>query len=401
MKTSISLVAILLLLTACADEPETIERTVSAAECGAASEWAPWTTYSIGRVVSYRGVLYRALQSHSSQPGWTPDAVPALFTQVGCGAPSTGSTGGGNTGAPTVGTVGSCDPNAWVFMGENAWACEGHLGESCGWTRTNLNQGYHCQNTSWGIGCEAGGATCASGGSSGGSTGGGTMTGGGSTSNTCNPNAWVFMGNDPNACAGHVGESCGWTSTNLGQGYHCKSTSWGAGCESGGATCPNGTGGNTGGSTGGSTGGGTTGGGTTGNLPAQTSRLRIINNCADPIWLAHSSNVPGAQNVRLERSQYHDYAIPSGGLAAARFWPKLGCNANGQQCRVGDNGEGGGVPCGPTGCAPPFDSKFEATFAAVGSSAQTWYNLSLVDGYTLPLSVRPIGPGVVRWITSM
>ena len=60
---------------------------------------------------------------------------------------------------------------------------------------------------------------------------------------------------------------------------------------------------------------------------------------------------------------------------------------------MGDNGEGGGAPCGPTGCEPPFDSKFEATFAAIGSAAQTWYNLSLVDGYTLPIAVTPQGPG--------
>jgi chitinase len=48
------------------------------------------------------------------------------------------------------------------------------------------------------------------------------------------------MGNDANACVGHVGESCGWTTTNLGQGYHCQPVSWGTGCEPGGMTCPNG-----------------------------------------------------------------------------------------------------------------------------------------------------------------
>jgi hypothetical protein len=57
---------------------------------------------------------------------------------------------------------------------------------------------------------------------------------------TCDPSAWVYMGNDPNACAGHVGESCGWTMTNEGQGYHCQPVSWGIGCEPGGTTCPSG-----------------------------------------------------------------------------------------------------------------------------------------------------------------
>jgi chitinase len=48
------------------------------------------------------------------------------------------------------------------------------------------------------------------------------------------------MGSDANACVGHVGESCGWTTTNEAQGYHCQTVSWGTGCEPGGATCPGG-----------------------------------------------------------------------------------------------------------------------------------------------------------------
>jgi hypothetical protein len=56
-------------------------------------------------------------------------------------------------------------------------------------------------------------------------------------SSSCDPNAWVFMGSDENACAGFVGESCGWTQDNDGQGYHCAITSWGTGCEPGGVTC--------------------------------------------------------------------------------------------------------------------------------------------------------------------
>ncbi len=127
--------------------------------------------------------------------------------------------------------------------------------------------------------------------------------------------------------------------------------------------------------------------------PAQTTRLRIGNRCAEPIWIAHSDNVPFEQNPRLAPGAYHDYAIADGGLASARFWPKLGCDASGHACRVGDTGEGGGAPCGPTGCQPPVDSKFEVTFAAIGSVEATFYNLSLVDGYTLPFTVTPVGPG--------
>src|SRR6185437_11174415 len=84
---------------------------------------------------------------------WNPAAIGSITTSGG-GSPS----GGGNGS--------SCNPSAWVYMGSNANACNGNLGEPCGWTSTNEGQGYTCQTTSWGTGCEPGGAVC--GGSSGG-----------------------------------------------------------------------------------------------------------------------------------------------------------------------------------------------------------------------------------------
>ncbi|MDB4969770.1 MAG: hypothetical protein JWN44_5459 [Myxococcales bacterium] len=147
---------------------------------------------------------------------------------------------------------------------------------------------------------------------------------------------------------------------------------------------------------GGSTGGGGPIGGGSTPPPAGTTRLRITSNCADPIWVAHSDNVPDAQNVRLAKGESRDYQIPAGGLSAARFWPKTGCDGSGHGCVIGDNGEGGGKPCPATGCQAPLDSKFEATFAPVGAGAQTWYNLSQVDGYTLSFKVKPLGSGAEK-----
>ncbi|MGZ3448278.1 MAG: RICIN domain-containing protein [Polyangiales bacterium] len=123
------------------------------------------------------------------------------------------------------------------------------------------------------------------------------------------------------------------------------------------------------------------------------TRLRVTNHCAQPLWIAHSDNVPDPQNQRLENGQSVDFHIPDGGLSATRFWPKTGCDGGGHNCAIGDSGEGGGKPCPASGCQPPVDSKFEASFAARGSGAQTWYNLSQVDGYTLPFKVTPHGTG--------
>ncbi len=127
-----------------------------------------------------------------------------------------------------------------------------------------------------------------------------------------------------------------------------------------------------------------------GTLP---TRLRVTNRCAQPIWMAHSDNVPDAQNVQLGKGQSRDYNIPDGGISATRFWPKLACDSGGHNCKIGDNGQGGGVPCPAGGCQPPIDSKFEASFGPKGGGEPTWYNLSQVDGYTIPFKVVPRGAG--------
>jgi hypothetical protein len=93
------------------------------------------------------------------------------------GAPPSGSGGGGGSSS---GGSSSCNPNAWVYMGTNASACQGNLGEPCGWTATNEGQGYTCQSSSWGAACEPGGAVC----SGGSSSGGGSSSSGSSSSSS-------------------------------------------------------------------------------------------------------------------------------------------------------------------------------------------------------------------------
>lgn len=44
--------------------------------------WAAETVYSVDRRVRYENKLYRCVQAHTSQPDWTPDATPALWTEV-------------------------------------------------------------------------------------------------------------------------------------------------------------------------------------------------------------------------------------------------------------------------------------------------------------------------------
>ncbi|MBN1412450.1 MAG: hypothetical protein JW969_16505, partial [Spirochaetales bacterium] len=54
-----------------------------------AAEWAPYTYYSAGTVVTYNGASYTCRQSHTSLPGWEPSNVPALWIAGGTSATAT------------------------------------------------------------------------------------------------------------------------------------------------------------------------------------------------------------------------------------------------------------------------------------------------------------------------
>jgi hypothetical protein len=142
-------------------------------------------------------------------------------------------------------------------------------------------------------------------------------------------------------------------------------------------------------------------------------RLKVINGCGQPIWMQYLNgtgggtlNAPNRYKLATLGSSI-SYDIPDIGIAGVRFWPGMGCDANGQNCTIGASGGPAsmGFTCPAGGCGPPVDSKFEATFGCMtGSGCQgnpsgngaplgnlDWWNTSAVDGYTLPFQVRAIG----------
>ena len=44
--------------------------------------WLSGVAYTSGQRVLYNAVLYKVLQSHTSQETWTPDTAPSLFAKV-------------------------------------------------------------------------------------------------------------------------------------------------------------------------------------------------------------------------------------------------------------------------------------------------------------------------------
>ncbi|MEU7744461.1 glycosyl hydrolase family 18 protein [Nonomuraea sp. NPDC049158] len=109
------LAALLLPLTATVTAPT---GAYGASSVAFAAAWAPWTAYTAGTRVTYNGVDYECIQSHTSQPGWEPPNVPALWKPV---------TGGGtDTTAPSVpgnlrstGTTSSSASLAWNAATDN------------------------------------------------------------------------------------------------------------------------------------------------------------------------------------------------------------------------------------------------------------------------------------------
>ena len=132
--------------------------------------------------------------------------------------------------------------------------------------------------------------------------------------------------------------------------------------------------------------------------------LRVSNGCGFPIWVAQQ-NLPGAVPLTyLTEDSHVDFAIPAAGAPSTRFWAKAECDDAGQACQIGQSQ----APCPAGGCAPPVDSKLEASFACLLSDAGgcavnpsspdggrldsiLWWNASLVDGFTLPFAVRVSG----------
>src|SRR5579872_6621957 len=79
--------------------------------------WQPNTAYAVGALVMFNGVEYKCIQSHTSQVGWEPPNVPALWQPVSgtpgptptptptpaptpTPTPSSGGGGGGSCAAP-------------------------------------------------------------------------------------------------------------------------------------------------------------------------------------------------------------------------------------------------------------------------------------------------------------
>uniref|UniRef100_A0ACD5X017 Uncharacterized protein n=1 Tax=Avena sativa TaxID=4498 RepID=A0ACD5X017_AVESA len=108
-----------------------------------------------------------------------------------------------------------------------------------------------------------------------------------------------------------------------------------------------------------------------------------LNKCPYTVWPAA---IPEGGGIRLDPGQSAIFHAPAG-TKAGRIWGRTGCNfdANGQgSCSTGDCG--GVLACTLSG-KPPV-TLVEYTLAS--GSGSDFYDISLVDGFNVPMSIAPV-----------
>ncbi|HLZ57482.1 MAG TPA: carbohydrate-binding protein [Ktedonosporobacter sp.] len=85
---SLSLIMALALVVVCSLFVGAEFAHAASAKPAAAPAWQPWTAYNIGDQVTFNGATYSCIQAHTSEPGWEPPIVPALWQLVTSGGPT-------------------------------------------------------------------------------------------------------------------------------------------------------------------------------------------------------------------------------------------------------------------------------------------------------------------------
>ncbi|XP_010550787.1 PREDICTED: thaumatin-like protein 1b [Tarenaya hassleriana] len=115
----------------------------------------------------------------------------------------------------------------------------------------------------------------------------------------------------------------------------------------------------------------------------------MVNKCDFTVWpgILASAGSPRLETTGFELAKGGLRALPAPPGWSGRFWARTGCtfDASGLgSCALGDCGSGQ-VECNGEGATPP------ATLAEFTLGSQDFYDVSMVDGYNLPVTVEAKG----------
>lgn len=126
--------------------------------------------------------------------------------------------------------------------------------------------------------------------------------------------------------------------------------------------------------------------------PIQSATFTLTNQCTYPVWagLLSGAGTPPLPTTGfpLEPSQSNSISIPTSW--SGRIWGRTKCSTDDTgkfSCVTGDCGSGA-VECNGSGVAPPATL---AEFTLNGANGMDFYDVSLVDGYNLPIMIVPKG----------
>ncbi|GLT76960.1 hypothetical protein SLA2020_485910 [Shorea laevis] len=124
-----------------------------------------------------------------------------------------------------------------------------------------------------------------------------------------------------------------------------------------------------------------------------SATLTVKNNCQNTIWpatLTGGTDAAQLSNTGFELASQASFSLDVPASWTGRIWARTQCSSDNSgrfTCATADCGSGQ-VTCNGMGGAPPA-SLAEFTLASEGR--QDYYDLSLVDGFNLPVSITPQG----------
>ncbi|TID17778.1 Osmotin thaumatin-like protein [Venturia nashicola] len=136
-----------------------------------------------------------------------------------------------------------------------------------------------------------------------------------------------------------------------------------------------------------------------GQDPINDTPLTIVNQCPEDIWPAigtQHGNGPSTNGFKLASGEQNNLTVSSNWQG--RVWGRTNCSFN--DAGTGPAAGGVGRSCGSGDCNGALDCKVGgdvpvslAEFTLDAGDGQTYYDISLVDGYNIPMAIvmQPLG----------